>query len=210
MKKACSVIIAVLLMTLSLVSCQLQTSEPVHGEHQLTHGTPFTHGHSIEIENEPSVAQSLEFLPVMAQTAKAARINELTVTVTNLSLMVSSATHLTKGDTYVIHFALATEEGEALIPIVPQTSTEKAYEGTSTFSAVQSTSFTLPEVGAGEYTLLAYVASADGTRVSEYAPLVFTEIVEFEVQKGDIVFKTVKSEGNNLILVARQPHDEEI
>ena len=53
--------------------------DPAHGEHGLTHHTPQTHGYSIDVGSaEPRVAQDLQYVPVMAQTAKAARVSEYT------------------------------------------------------------------------------------------------------------------------------------
>lgn len=214
MKKRLCVVLAAILLLALLTGCNLQlpAPTPTHSNHDLTHDTPHTHGHSIDIGNPDNQrsTQKLAFVPVMAQTAKAVRIRELTVTATNLSLMVDAATNLVRGEAYTVYFALSDASGKNVVPVAPKEPTSKVYEGTSTFSAVQSTVFTLPEVDPGEYTLMAYVSKTDGTRVSEYVPVVFTEIVEYEAQEGNVVIKTVKGEANRLILVCEHRHDDEL
>lgn len=213
MKKKIAFLLAALMLLTLMMSCNAIPNEPdpAHGEHGLAHHTPQTHGHTIDVGTaEPRAAQKLEYVPVMAQTAKAVRLQEWTVTVTNLSMMVDHAANLVLGDEYTVHFALTDTAGDVVVPIVPKDAVMKEYEGTTTFSAVQSACFDLPKVAPGEYVLTAYVAASDGTRVSEYAQVVFTDIAEHEKQMGDLLWKTVRGDGGSLILIVEQPHEGEL
>lgn len=80
------------------------------------------------------------------------------------------------------------EDADYTGAVIMQASNEKmtTYESGTSFSLIQTAEFTLPQcTEEGVYTIVAYVATPDGIRVSEMVPVPFTSDVAYIGDNGD-------------------------
>lgn len=111
------------------------------------------------------------------------------ITIEGLQAEVSVADVMADGETYEIQFALAGigEEGEydSAILLSTESAGAASYEGTA-LSLTKSAEFDVPAcTGAGKYTVVAYVATSEGIRVSEMVPVTFTSEASYtNVENG--------------------------
>ncbi len=89
----------------------------------------------------------------------------------------------------------------AAVILDKQGGSSAAYSSGSKFNLSQSATFSLPEADEyGVYTLVAYVATDDGIRVSEMMPVSLSEDVSYEKRENDHLIKMELNEHNELIV----------
>ena len=127
---------------------------------------------------------ALDFADIAIKGSEAITIEDGKVIIDGLQVEVSVGDVMMEGDTYEIQYGLAAitnNEGEygSVILIDTPSSGTAVYGGTA-LSLEKSAEFNIPEcTSAGVYTLVAYVATDEGIRVSKMTPIAFTEVEEY-------------------------------
>ena len=133
-----------------------------------------------------------DFSPIAAISGESVTLANNTITVNNLSVTVENTTLFDSGSAYTVCLALAkfTDESESAYDNAVLLACEGADVTTFTDGNItlhQTATFEIPQcTSGGQYTIVAYVATEDGIRVSEMVPLVFTEDISAEVTYEDI------------------------
>jgi hypothetical protein len=125
------------------------------------------------------------------------------VTVKGLELGIEDTLLYVEGEKYTVNFALVRKgaSGTAgLSHIELSERVETVFEGGKSFKLSQTTSFELPLLAEGEYTLVAYIATYDGIRSSEYTAVKFTDVTDFEAKEGALKVVLKKNTENELSL----------
>ena len=162
----------------------------------------------IDINDTETVEFNIKFAPITEQKAEAVTNDGLTVSVNELSLTIEDTLLLVENDPYMINFALRGRGG--LVHIEVSGTRTVAYTGESKFSVSQNATFEIPALSPDEYTVVAYISTTDGIRVSGYTELVFTEVSVLEAQNGNVAVKTSKGSGGELLIKCEEILDVEV
>lgn len=127
-------------------------------------------------------AWSIDFAPLAAQTTVGATLIGGTVCAERVELTVEDTRLLDSGTIYTVSLALGSLSSDALIPIASFGGT--AYAGEDRFTVRgERVECNLPFVTDGNYTLVAYLATQDGIRVSECAEVCFETVSETDLSE---------------------------
>ena len=140
----------------------------------------------------------VRFAPIVDITWEEISAKGLEVTVSDISLTVNDMLLFVENEEYKIAFAMKSlDEDGGLTHIEVDTATA-LYDGADSLTVTaQNLTFMLPMLSPGDYTLVAYVATADGIRSSMYTELGITNISDGVVKEGNIQ-ATVKAEDDLL------------
>lgn len=127
---------------------------------------------SVSINRLSSNSKAVHFAPITVETSAASQ-SELTADISRVTLSVTDTLLFIEGEQYTVGFALSGPDGLVhLEKAAPSELTE--FTGGSSFSvSVSNVTLALPELVDGSYTLVAYFATHDGIRSSEYSPVSF-------------------------------------
>lgn len=157
----------------------------------------------IDFSDKDAVELNIDFSPVTVETAGEAKFENMTVSVSGLQLKVTDTTLYVKDQAYIINFALLklSGEGNDIVHLETESPVEIVYTDTETLTVgTTGASLTVPTLDAGEYTVIAYVATNDKIRASQYVPVVFTEINTDQASLGSMTLISAKNDKNELIL----------
>ena len=119
----------------------------------------------IDVANSEAVALNAHFAPVSIAAKEALTHKGMTLTVGALTLSIDDTVLFVENEPYTIAFALSGEDG--LVHLKAENAQTTVYTDTDSFSvSVRDVSLTLPTMTNGKYTLVAYIATADGIRSS--------------------------------------------
>ncbi len=133
----------------------------------------------IDVANTFALTLNINFAPVTASEATFATYENYTVHITNeYTLTVNDTALFVDAEQYVIEYALADALGNLAHVEMMEELNKTTFTGEKSFS-VKATTGTIDfgALEAGEYTLVAYIATADGIRTSDFTPVKF-DIVE--------------------------------
>ena len=167
-------------------------------------------GEVIDYSDKAAMELNIKFAPITSQKASSVKNDGLAVSVTDLSLSVEDTTLLVENEPYMVNFALLGKKSSGLVHIEIEGSKTTAYAGEKPFAVSQTASFVIPALSPDEYTVVAYISTADGIRMSGYTELVFTEVAEFEERTGNIAVKTSKGSEGELVVSCEQILDVEV
>ena len=112
-------------------------------------------------------------------------LSEEKITVENMSVVMKDTAILDTNEKYTVYLALAkfkdSTEADYDNAVIMQCEDADitAFDGGASITLSQSATFTLPRCASeGRYTVVAYVATEDGIRVSEMVPVIFSEDIE--------------------------------
>ncbi|MBQ6815041.1 MAG: hypothetical protein IJP13_05840 [Lachnospiraceae bacterium] len=112
-------------------------------------------------------------------------LSEEKITVENMSVVMKDTAILDTNEKYTVSLALAkfkdgTEaDYDNAVIMQCEGADITSFDGGDSITLSQSATFTLPRCAAeGRYTVVAYVATEDGIRVSEMVPVIFSEDIE--------------------------------
>ncbi len=141
---------------------------------------------------------SFNFATIGEAAFTGATVNGKTVIIGAIQLTVSDTTLFVEETAYNVVLAL-TADGKDIVAV--SKGEVNVYGGGDSFTvSAQSLQFDLPQFSDGEYTVVAYVATDDGIRVSE---LTVAEFDEVAVGDGDFGF-SVQHNDNNAISIEYQ------
>lgn len=126
-----------------------------------------------------------DFAQLTLSGAEAVTLDDAVVTISGLEAKVDVAEVMMDGETYEIQFALAglsDVEGEYTSAILLTTVSDGVAKYTGeALELTKSAEVVIPQcTQTGDYTLVAYVATSEGIRVSDMVPLVFTASGEYK------------------------------
>lgn len=151
----------------------------------------------IDFSDEAAMELNIHFSPVTESSAGNVTCDGLAVSVADICITAEDTALFVEGETYVVNFALCSGEDQGLVHISAQGTQSATYNGEKTFAVPQSADFTLPVLAPGEYTLVAYISTADDIRMTEYTPICFTDILEYETKEENIAVN-IRSNGEML------------
>lgn len=166
----------------------------------------------IDMSDEMTYELNISFAPIAQASALALTNDALRISADALALTVNDTLLFVVGDEYTVGFALLplSDEGAGLIHLAGVETAKVKYNDTDSFTVTTSAELDLPALAVGEYTLVAYVASADGIRTSEYAPLAFTDVADYEVINGRTKTAVSGTQNGNLHIAISEVVNVEI
>lgn len=166
----------------------------------------------IDMSDEKTYELNISFAAIAEASATSLVANALTVSASGLSLTVNDTLLFVDGEEYTVGLALASLSDTALgLLHLSGVETEKTtYNGSDTFTLSVNTELLLPKLSFGEYTLVAYVASADGIRTTAYVPLAFTEVADYEITEGRTRTSTKRAEDGSIVISVSEVIDVEV
>ncbi|MBE6619844.1 MAG: hypothetical protein E7625_00570 [Ruminococcaceae bacterium] len=143
----------------------------------------------IDFSNTEIMELNIHFAPITAQKATVVKNEGLLVSVTELALTVEDTTLLVENEPYMVNFALVGTGSQGLTHVTLGETQTASYDGGSTFTVTQTTTFEIPVLVPGDYTVVAYISTADGIRMSGYTDVVFTEVAPYEGTQANLAIK---------------------
>ncbi|MBQ8173804.1 MAG: hypothetical protein IJ009_00205 [Clostridia bacterium] len=124
----------------------------------------------IDYSNRDKIELRIPFAPITAMTATSVTAEGLYVMVEDISLTVEDTMLFVVGEPYAVHFAMVGvgSSNQGLVHIPYENAREFVYSGEDSFTVTGSADFDIPFLDVGEYTLVAYISTADGIRTSAY------------------------------------------
>lgn len=129
----------------------------------------------IDATNTEAVELNAHFAPVTVAKKEGLVHKGMTLTVKALTLSLTDTLLFVENEPYTVSFALSGKDG--LFHLHAEEKQTTVYTDTDSFSvSVSDVSLTLPALTEGSYTLVAYIATADGIRSSEVTALSFDTV----------------------------------
>ncbi len=157
----------------------------------------------IDFTDKEAVELSISLSPVTVAKSGNASFADMTVSISGLQLTVTDTTLFVKDEAYIVNFALLKNGAgiDDIVHVSTENPTEIIYTDTDTFTVgTANATVEIPVLSEGEYTLVAYVATNDKIRASQYIPVVFTEISTEEIDLGGMTLLPAKNENNEIVL----------
>ena len=149
----------------------------------------------------------VNFAPAAASEIQNAVIDGLTLSVESISLTVDDTTLIVKDEPYRVVLALAASNG-SLVHVEQEGVSASHYGGEGSFTAsAGDIRLTLPVLGAGEYRVVAYIATSDGIRSSGYIPVAFTSAQPLTAIRADDMLITAAASGQGLTVTYTEQVD---
>ncbi|MBQ2987919.1 MAG: hypothetical protein IJD59_02315 [Clostridia bacterium] len=149
----------------------------------------------------------VNFAPVTASDVRNAVVDGISISVEHISLTIDDTTLIVKDEPYRVVLALAAANG-SLVHVGQEGESASLYGGEGSFTASASNiRLTLPVLGAGEYRVVAYIATADGIRSSGYIPVAFTSSQPLTAIRADDMMITATASGQGLTVTYTEQVD---
>ena len=157
----------------------------------------------IDIADTRAMELNINFAPITTSSFGDATLDGAVVSVASVSLTIQDTTLYVKDEPYKVMFALADSNG-GLVHVHTNNDKSTAYDGKKTFTVTaQDLQFDLPVLALGDYTLVAYVATADGIRASQYTAVTDVAISNFPLELQNLSLSATK-DGNGATVVSYQ------
>lgn len=156
---------------------------------------------SISINDVQTIELNIQFAPITASSFDAVKLDGRKLSIGTVSLTVDDTLLFVNDATYTIAFALLTED-QKLVHLSVEDITGQVYNDEDTFLVNASDiQFEIPTLSPGKYTLVAYIAAAEGIRSSAYASVIVGQIMNVPVSDGNIQITAHKLDQGNLQFV---------
>ncbi len=160
----------------------------------------------ISINDQEALNANIDFLSVSALNPGTVSYKNRRITVGNLTLTAQKGALLEKNEAYTVVLALAgaagsektlassktggatllgglmplagTADFSAIIPLQTESTATATYNGEGDLTVTLSAAVDLPRLDVGSYTLVAYLATAEGIRVSKPAPVLLNNALK--------------------------------
>ena len=169
----------------------------------------------IDYNDTKAMELNIQFAPIVAQTDENAVYDAMTVSVGSISLTINDTALYVQNEPYQIMLALLDVKHGGLIHLPIENPDRVNYAGEQEFTVTAGElRFDLPALEAGEYTVVAYIATSDGIRASAYTAVGFdtvsyalwqidqTEITAERTGEGNISISYTESEDICITLTA--------
>ena len=152
----------------------------------------------------------INFSPVTAELEGAASLAEGIAAIGKISLTLSDTILMVEEEPYHVAFALKSNSDGTLSHIDCETVGTPYTDGRSFTVTASDVSFALPMLHAGEYTLVAYVATEEGIRSSDFCAVKLSECDTYSLKAGNIVLSYAKAQDGSLTVTYSESYDAEI
>ncbi|MBE6590163.1 MAG: hypothetical protein E7643_08290 [Ruminococcaceae bacterium] len=141
---------------------------------------------SFDDKTSEEIQLLMSFPAIVGNVSSGAKMIDGKLTVDSLTLTVNDVTLFVKDEAY--HVVIALEDSEGGIVHLEQTvSGEVKYADEKEFSvAISNFEIALPHLTPGDYRVVAYIATSDGIRSSQFATVTFEAADEQPVNLGDV------------------------
>ncbi len=164
----------------------------------------------IEFSNREEMELNIHFAPVVAQVSTEVKSEGDVVSVSGLSLTVTDMTLFVEGDSYMVNFALLAKAAGGLVHIPVEGTNTVVYDGGEELVVSQTATFTIPVLSPDEYTVVVYVSTPDGIRMTEYTALTFHTVTPYETKAGNVEMKTSLGSANEIQVLCTYITDVEV
>lgn len=140
--------------------------------------TQIKNDNMISFENMSKVSEGLDF-PILENTKiNNSQIENKKVSIDKISHTITDTVLLDKNENYYIEIALVNQENKAVLPIYSSKETYKYHNETKFILEANNIEFEIPNASEGTYSLVSYVATSDGIRISNYEDISFSNVNE--------------------------------
>jgi hypothetical protein len=148
------------------------------------------------------------FSKLSEESATGIAVEGQTIRVTDLTLATKDTLLLIEGEPYAAFLGLQNTESGELIHVALESLPTTAYDGGDTLRVSTGViSLELPVLTAGQYTLVAYIATADGIRVSDPVRVGVESVVAEPITLGRTVYSAAKAEDGALTVTYEENND---
>lgn len=157
----------------------------------------------IDFTDKETVELNIDFSSVTMTSAGSASLENMRAEILGLVLTVEDTTLFVENSSYTVNFALIKDGGSIadIVHIPTDSPTETVYTGSDTFTlGTAHASLDIPVLTEGKYTLVAYVATSDKIRASQYIPVIFEKINTETVHLSGSVLVVEKKEDSSALL----------
>ena len=130
----------------------------------------------IDFMDKEAVALNSHFAPVTVSGLNNVTQYNMSITIESITLSVSDTLLFIENEPYTVNFALSGTSGLVHIASIGDIQTTAYTNGNSFSVTVNDISLELPQLLDGSYTLVAYIATADGIRSSGYTAVKFDSV----------------------------------
>ena len=156
---------------------------------------------------EGEIEVLVNFAPIVSSDISGATVNGLDLAVEKISLAIDDTTLIVKDEPYRVVLALADSKG-SLVHVEQTGESATFYSGEGGFTATASDiHLTLPLLAAGEYLVVAYIATSDGIRSSGYIPVGFSSSLSTAIRLDDMLITTASNANGGLRVIYTQQVD---
>ncbi len=149
----------------------------------------------IDINDTEKLELNMIFPEITENTFKEVKYGEGVIALESISLSIEDTLLCVKDEPYTVAFALIAADGTGgLIHLSSDNADSVKYAGESKFTVnAENVTVGIPALSPGEYTVVAYISTADGIRSSQYVKVVFEEVsaeplvfewIELTAEKG--------------------------
>ena len=138
----------------------------------------------LDYSNTELIEMNINFAPITDQNADNVKLDGTSVTVGSLSLTITDTTLYVEDEPYKVAFAMVSKSGSGgLVHLDVNNTATISYADQAEFTvSTKELSFELPVLAVGDYTVVAYISTADGIRASKYIAVDFDWGSETPVQ----------------------------
>lgn len=146
----------------------------------------------IDYSNSIKVDLNLDFPKLIDNEIVNAKIQGNAVTIDKLSYSLDNVVLLDENEMYHIEIGLLNDEDNLFTTYVSNENNH--YSGGNTFTIdANMIEFNMPESMIGDYSIVAYISTVDGIRVSDYNRINFSEVSDLGVDNGIIYEKNYEN-----------------
>ena len=165
---------------------------------------------TVKVDQFGASFDNWNFSEISALSGQSVTLADGVISVEDLSVTVADTTLFDSGSEYTVCLALAKfEDGgqssyENAVVLSCEGADNTAFSGES-FTLNQTATFTIPHCTYGQYTIVAYVATADGIRVTQMVPLIFTQDISQETTYEDVTVTFATNSEKQLHITCATP-----
>ncbi len=133
---------------------------------------------SVALEDISKIDDDLKFPTLENSEVDQSQIENKTISIDKISHTLTDVILLDENENYHIEIALVNKEDDTILPIYSSNELYK-YHNESEFKVeANNVEFEIPDVSEGTYSIVSYIATKDGIRVSNYEDVIFEDVNE--------------------------------
>lgn len=163
---------------------------------------------TVDVSDREAYELLVQFSKISQSLAEGVQVLGREVGFSKLMLTTDETLLLIEGGAYAVFFGFCNLENGELIHYDLEGRTTATYNGGNSFSAeLGETSIEIPLLEVGEYTLVAYLATEDGIRISEMIPVTVESVLAEETRIESLIYSATKAEDGSLHIVYEESND---
>ena len=163
---------------------------------------------TVRIDSDRIYQLAIPFSKLSEISTQGLTVEGQTVSLTNVTLATTDSLLLIEGEPYAVLLALENQESGELIHLSAGELNTVAYDGSGTLRvSAGEAGFSVPVLTEGAYKLVAYLATADGIRVSEVAALRAERVNTESITVDRLIYTATKAEDESLLIIYKESND---